>query len=186
LAFKAEREEDGPSDLGDPRVMKIDEKIKQRIRLACESRQPSEGVWYVVYLKPKWILRAYKEIEFKGVEHVDIWEKDVSVIVAEHYKVSQEEVALHPYGFPRGRVVNLNPSKKEIATKAEMYGSQWAVYHGDDLPGGTAKWQRQIVGAFDLAPAIGRINWRFDNHEIRTDYDVEALSALLGLDVSKA
>jgi hypothetical protein len=164
--------------------MKIEEKIRLKLlKVACESQQPSEGVWYLIYLKPNWIIRAYKDIDYPNVDHVKVWSRDVSHIVAEHYKTSQKEIEMHPYAFPRGRVVNINPSRKGVPTRAEMYGDKWAMYFGDDLPGGAAKWKAKILNEFDLSWTIGRIEWRYDDHEIRQDEDVRSLSVAIGVDL---
>lgn len=162
----------------------LNEALKRKWTHIHESIMPSEGIWYIIYLKPKWVLKSYKDIDFPDCDHVRMWESDLSHVVADHYGASQKDLAMFPYSFPRGRIVNLNPSKSEITIPSDRHNSRWAVYYGKDLPGGDAKWKAKILSAFDLSSFIGRVEWKFDDHEIKLEEDVTAVSNILRTNIS--
>ena len=158
---------------------KLNEAFKQRWVKIRESIMPSEGIWYIIYLKPNWVLKTYKEIDFPDCAHAQMWEDDLSHVVADHYKVPQKKLASLPYAFPRGRIANLNPGRG-ITTPSDRYGDKWVVYYGKDLPGGDGKWKAKILSSFDLSSFIGRVEWKLDDHEITQEEDVAEMVGLIG------
>ena len=138
-----------------------------RRRLLHEDRRPSEGIWYWVYLKPDWELRVFKNTEYGDfLTHVDVWEDYIAPLLAEHYNVSLKSLINIPYAMPRGRVV-----KRKDGT--------WFLYHGNDAPGGLAKWKKKIIHAFNLEGQVGLINWDVDDHEKMLTVDKQAFKALI-------
>ncbi|MDP1713084.1 MAG: hypothetical protein Q8K86_11590 [Candidatus Nanopelagicaceae bacterium] len=149
-----------------------------KTKLLKEDRSPSEGIWYLLWLKPYWVLRDFKESEFPGLNHSDIWEQSLYLDVAKHYGLTSKPFKLLSYAFPRGRIVNLNPSKKEIGTRAETARGRWVVLFGNDLPNASL-WKKRVITAFNLAPFLP-IEWRFDEHETTQEEDVTEMKSLIG------
>jgi len=153
----------------------------RRLRTKClrESAKPSAGIWYWVWLKPEWVLQTYKDVDFPDVIHVTIWEEFLAGKVAEHYGVSVRQLLPLSYAFPRGRVVHVRPTKKEISLPSDDRG-QWTFYHGNDAPGGLERWKKKLVHSFSLNEMVGAIDWKLDDHERRSREEVREIEALIG------
>jgi hypothetical protein len=128
---------------------------------------PSEGIWYLVRVADKWKLFAHHFHPESPIEgHPAFWEQIVAPNLARSYQLSQaaaRELALHHYGFPRGRVALVDGVLK--------------FYHGND-------WQRfitreEIEKCFN--PDSGRSQWIFDEHETQLDWDCEQVGRMLGI-----
>ena len=126
----------------------------------------SEGIWYLVRDVDKWKLHTHKFHPKSPIEgHPAFWEQIVAPNLARSYKLSKpaaRELAMHPYGFPRGRVAIVEGVLK--------------FYHGND-------WQRfitrqEIEKCFN--PDGGASQWVFDEHETQIDWDYEQAQKVLG------
>ncbi len=107
--------------------------------LPKESRwsPPTEGPWYLIYLRPEWRLVAapYSKQE-SSTGHYDLWEDRVIPLLARHYRIPQStdlmRLANAPYGYPRGRV--------------SISGNTIAVHHGQDWPKDlSTDWVKQTI-----------------------------------------
>lgn len=130
------------------------------------STQAVEGVWYVAKDTDGWKLFAYPfRPESEIQDHSAFWEQILAPYLALKYKLPKKlemELALYPYGFPRGRI-----SKVE---------GKFFVYHGADWHPFPA--QAEVAKAFHLSK---RAMWVFDDHETRLEWDVERVSRSLNL-----
>ena len=141
-------------------------KMKKTSRQKQADGRAVEGIWYVVRDLDGWrvfphLIQGDSEID----GHAELWERVLAPWLAERYKLSKgaaAELALHHYGFPRGRVTLVDGGVK--------------IYHGDD-------W-RQLVAAEEIEflfnPA-GGAEWVLDEHEVCLDWDREQVRGLLGM-----
>lgn len=144
------------------RVASIDLSVMQHgVRV-----QPSEGVFYVLCLKRTWRVHVMRhEVDGAAWDHAEFWQRMVAPMLAKVHGLdprAKEELALHPYGFPRGRVT---------LTKAG-----WRIYHGGDFDRLVAR--TDVEGEFGLA---GIAKWSRDDHERCLAFDREGVCRLLGL-----
>ena len=130
-------------------------------------KHQAEGIWYLVREVDKWKLIPCKFRPKSSIEgHPGFWERIVASRFARAYKLSKSaarELALHAYGFPRGRVALVDGALK--------------FYHGND-------WQRfisreEIEKHFN--PDGGGSQWVFDEHETQLDWDREQVGRVLGM-----
>lgn len=109
---------------------------------------------------PIYILRLGKERrivfpqDLADIGHAEFWEKTVSFVVAEHYKIAQKPLANLPYSQSRARVVGN------------------IVYYGGKPDADLLEAIRQVLGNRELA-------FRFDGHEKRLREDVLAFRRLI-------
>ncbi|MDF9833081.1 hypothetical protein M2103_001298 [Ereboglobus sp. PH5-5] len=129
------------------------------------AKRASEGIWYVIREGEGWNLFAYPFGKDSKIEdHSAFWEQIIAPWLAAKYKLtksSAEELALHPYGFPRGRVTKV--------------GKTFTIYHGDDWAPYSAA-AKVAAKAFHLPKTA---NWVFDEHETRNEWDCAAIESLL-------
>lgn len=158
----------------------LEKQLNKKLQEALlkEDRKPSEGIWYIIWLKPKWVLKAFKDTEYPGIAHMSAWTEYLAPLVADHYKIPLDEVKLLTYAFPRGRVVYQQQKAKEITSMSEMTG-KWVFYYGGDLPDN--RFKRLIVSAFNLEGMVGRMQWSTDDeHEYMQELDVMDMVSLIG------
>ncbi len=111
---------------------------------------------------PIYLLEIKKEIRVvfpenrEDVSHVDFWEKVVVHILASELKISFRSLELYPYCQRRARV---NPDQN-------------VVYYGE-------KQTRKLLLKIREAVNIPDLEWRFDDHETRTEYDLASFNGLL-------
>lgn len=136
--------------------------------LPAKKPQPieSEGVFYVVRDINGWKLISYRyHDQPEELDHSAFWEHKVAPFLAFRYRLKRIEaieLALHPYGFPRGRV-----SKTDKG---------FIIYHGNDF--------LQLVSKLEVEHKFGvqkKAHWQLDDHEHRLEYDTVAVVQLLGL-----
>jgi hypothetical protein len=155
----------------------------KNVKKAKNLSKPSEGVWYWVWLKPRWELVSYQSNEYKefgDLTHEDVWMHYVSGKIASHYGIAEDdhEIRNAYTGMPRGRVTHV--------------GKKWVFYHGDDIPAvllrGVSKDEihQEIVSRFNLTKQAlaGNVEFRFDEHETMQDDDIEIVKRIIG-DVPK-
>jgi hypothetical protein len=99
-------------------------------------------------------IRAVFPEDKQDIGHADFWEQTASLLVAEHYKVPQRELANMPYCQRRGRIV----------------GSTF--YCGEKDGPEVLRLVRQAVGMVDLVLC-------FDDHEKRLREDVRTFRRLV-------
>lgn len=126
----------------------------------------SKGVFYVVRDINAWMLVAYRyHDQPEELDHSAFWEQKVALFLAFRYRLKKslaKELALHPYGFPRGRVAKTDQG--------------FVIYHGNDFFPLVSK--REVEQKFAVQ---GKARWQLDDHEHCLDYDTEAVVKLLGL-----
>jgi hypothetical protein len=128
--------------------MDFDAKLKRALGVVKEDRRPKLGIWYYLWLAPKWKLRTYTYTEdSKNLAHLEAW-RAILPDIAEHYGItdrSKIDALEDAYTcMPRGRVdsnVGLG-----ISDTLEWYG----VFHGNDFPLPMSAEIKKIIGMFDL------------------------------------
>jgi len=139
-----------------------------------EDTRPSGGIWYFLWLKPHWILEAYKETEYGEMTHATLWEKYLADTIGKHYKADPDEIfgldsIRNAYtGMPRGRVL--------------MQGGIWMFYHGNDFPISYGKATKLLPSAFELNrhAVLGKVKFEYDDHETMQPEDQETLRQVIG------
>ena len=126
----------------------------------------SEGVFYVVRDINGWKLIAYRyHVQTEELDHTAFWEQKVAPFLAFRYRLKRSmatELALHPYGFPRGRVAKTDQG--------------FMIYHGNDF--------LQLISKIEVEQKFavhGKARWQPDDHEHCMDYDTKAIVRLLGI-----
>lgn len=107
-----------------------------------------------------------------GTNHYDWWEASLAGIVAEKWakrlrvtpKKLEQELAMLPYGFPRGRISKV--------------GRRFLVLQGGDLTPAMSISKDAIEAAFGIA---GRCSWQFDEHEQCIAEDRDEMRRVLGI-----
>jgi len=138
-----------------------------------EDRRPSEGVWYFIWLKPKWVLEAYKFTEYGdsfGQLHSTLWEKYLADKVGNHYGIDPDEI----YGMDSLRNASSGMPRGRVA----LTDSGWALYHGNDTPIPFDKAKTILLNAFELSQFNNR--FEYDDHEIMTPEDQETIQEAIG------
>lgn len=135
---------------------------------------PIGGIWYYVYLKPKWEL-----VILHGEErlHLDMWEKHVIPMLKKKYKLSAKRAVRLmdvSYAMPRGRVTEF----------VERGTSTFIIRHGDDFPQGTSKNSelKKIVAYFGLTNRIvlKQVEFEVDPHEQMDPEEQDVLEEIIG------
>lgn len=124
----------------------------------------AEGVYYVVCLKGRWRLFYHRhEAGDQDWDHTAFWESSVVWQIARSLRLppaKAKALALHPYGFPRGRVTKV--------------GRRFRVYHGNDTQGLIDR--AEVEEAFGIR---GLAQWCEDDHEHCLDFDSASVRRLL-------
>lgn len=135
---------------------------------------PTGGIWYYVWLKPKWEL-----VILHGEDrlHLDMWFDHIVPLLKKKYKLTkQEAVRLTDlsYSMPRGRVTEL----------LERGQSSFMVRHGGDFPGGLRKESelKKIVAYFGLTNRVilKQVEFVVDQHEKMIEEEQVDLSEIIG------
>ena len=158
--------------------MSFDKKLDLALKKALikEDTRPSEGIWYYVWLKPKWVLYAFKATEFGDMTHLDVWSSSLADVMAKHYKINPDQIINDVDSLrnahccmPRGRVWK-NPEGK------------WIFGHGNDFPIDTAKAMKVLPASFELTKEIlnKNVTFRFEEHETMEKEDMLIVQALIG------
>ncbi len=131
---------------------------------------PTGGIWYYVWLKPKWEL-----VILHGEEklHLDMWFDHVIPLLKKKYKLpAKQRVKLGDltYSMPRGRVT-------EVVEGGE---SVFLIRHGDDFPEGVRKESelKKIVAYFGLTNRA--VEYEVDPHETMVPEEQDDLEAIIG------
>lgn len=135
---------------------------------------PVGGIWYYVWLKPKWEL-----VILHGEDrlHLDMWFDHVIPVLKKKYKLTSKQVAWLgdlPYSLPRGRVT-------EITERGE---SAFMVRHGHDFPSGLreASELKKIMAYFGLTNRVilGHVETIVDPHETMVAEEQAVLQGMIG------
>ncbi len=137
----------------------------------------TEGLFYVVRFPSEWSLMTLSLPPGSDICHADYWLDD-GVFFMDRYwypevflehpewfpdrKLFHDEIGLLPYGFPRGRAVNVD--------------GQHIIYHGDDLEDCMDCTRASIESSFGIE---GRAKWVYDEHERCLAHDRDRLRTLL-------
>ena len=141
---------------------------------------PLSGPWYMLYLKPKWVLKALPSKD-NFVDHVDFWKTLVDTELVPYYKIKSSGIIRDlyeiPYSQPRGRVQDMNALGKR----------HWTVYYGVDFQYSQAQ-RNTILSVFNLMGqfSAGLVTFETDSHEIMIQEDLDMFQDLVGrLDVKE-
>jgi hypothetical protein len=150
------------------------------------ARRPSEGPYYLVQLKDKWVIEPFPSSEYDHVGHLDVWRDYIVPQLIESYnlhltKEELEELLSAYCGMPRGRV-NGSGTDATFEIPGEKAGF-WYVDHGNDVPSGLSKEKAeglviQSFGLYALA-ARGMVEFRVSAHEKMNQEDIEIVQRLL-------
>jgi len=144
--------------------------------LLKEDRKPKTGIWYYLWLKPKWKLWTYT-YEDKHPSHLEAWQI-LAEDIANHYNLSDEkleELKEVPYGLPRGRVDNNIPDFPTFFTS-----NKWYILHGDDFPLSKAGEIKRIVSIFNLVYVVNDVEVKVIGHEMMDPKHQERIQEILG------
>lgn len=93
------------------------------------------------------------------VSHSDFWESIVAGIVAEHFRIPVKRLRNLPYCQRRARIVVQNDGES-------------VVYFGE-------RQTKKLLKAISRAVGLPDLEWRYDDHEQRLEYDVSVFNRLL-------
>ena len=141
----------------------------------------SVGPFYLLYLKPNWMLIAKPAaIEADTLGHPEFWRSLCVEFLAPHYAIKSERriKALSElcYAMPRGRCAMLL-QKRSTAPK------KWAIYNGGDFSAWIRiKAQNQIIRAFGLESEnkLGNVAFVSDEHEVMQADDQLRIQRIIG------
>lgn len=141
---------------------------------------PLSGPWYMLYLKPKWVLKALPSKD-NFVDHVDFWKTLVDTELVPYYKIKSSGIIRDlyeiPYSQPRGRVQDMSALGKR----------HWTVYYGVDFQYSQAQ-RNTILSVFNLTGqfSAGLVTFETDSHEIMIQEDLDMFQDLVGrLDIKE-
>jgi len=150
----------------------------KNMKKAKNLSKPSEGIWFWVWLKPRWELVVYTAAEYKEFDeltHESVWGMYTAGKVASHYHIDEDdhEIRNAYAGMPRGRVAHV--------------GKKWVFYHGDDIPAvllnvSKAAIQQEIISRFNLTKQAlaGQVEFKFDEHETMQEDDRAIVKKYIG------
>lgn len=153
---------------------KLDAALKKN--MLKEDTRPSEGMWYFIWLKPRWELRVFKETEYGNLTHQDCWYKYLAPVMGKHYKIDVKKVVNNVDSLenayscmPRGRVYIAQDGK-------------YTFGHGNDFPIDVKKAQMMLIAQFELTKLalMGKTKFKFDEHEQMIESDQEVAQTLIG------
>ena len=158
------------------------DKVLAQKNLLREDQTPHVGIWYYLWLKPKWQLWTYPYID-KQPSHYEVWQV-LAEDVAKHYNLNSNqliELQELPYCFPRGRVDTSDLLVRDPLSSPSKSGKWWLL-HGDDFPLSKDGEIKKIISIFNLiGPANrGLVEERVATHEMIDPKHVEAAIKLIG------
>jgi len=147
-----------------------------------EDQRPSGGIWYYVYLKPKWALKVWKHTEYpEAYDHPTVWENFVVPELKEHYKLTDiqvEELKALRYSMPRGR------AGQAAYLPNDPTSSKWYISHGDDFPSSLSAdaEKKTLVNAFNLIGPVlhNMVEYQTVDHEKMDDKHKEEIQKIIG------
>jgi hypothetical protein len=125
------------------------EKLEKTLgRKISEDRRPKAGIWYYLWLDPKWELWTYTYTDQdENIAHYEAWQV-LADKIATHYKITdkeQIEKLKEAYlGMPRGRVDSAD------TLGIEAHKGKWMIFHGNDFPLPPKAEIKKLIGIFDL------------------------------------
>lgn len=164
------------------------ESLFGKIEVINEDVRPSQGMWYYLYLKPKWVRVIIKSREYGHYQHVDFWDKYIVHKLIDYYALSREELNFLSdlsYSMPRGRVSYSGRSLSDI----EIVGMQeledtWYMDYGNDIPSplNPESEKRKLISGFNLTgPANNdKVVFRKVPHEMMIPEEQKKMQELIG------
>jgi len=159
---------------------RLDEILGTKVAIK-EDAKPTPGIWYYIWLKPKWHRIIVTASEYGDYGHPEFWKNYLAPKIMNHYGLEEsnlselEELA---YSMPRGRVDSTDLMSGETTDR-------WMLFYGDDIPSSldAESEKRQLVSAFNLTGPLlhGKVEFRVMGHEKMTDSHREAIQKLIGL-----
>jgi len=146
------------------------------LKVEIAAGKPMQGPWYMVYLKPNWVLRAMPMPDDQFMDHVDHWPQIVDRDIVPFYKIKDPSVIAKlkeiPYCMPRGRVSN--------TTSRFSQRPQWSAFHGMDFNYSKQE-KAAILAQFNLYAQMlnGQVRFAPDDHEVMQQYDHEQFLRLV-------
>jgi len=113
-----------------------------------EPPNKSDGAYYIVCIKDKWSVRAFRQDQYGDIGHMKIWEEYLAPHLVGIFKLNRADeflLKMSYAGFPRGRMVKI--------------GMKYIVYHGNDYT--------HLVDKSDILKPFGisSARFEFDEHE---------------------
>jgi len=165
---------------------KIDKLISRLVapKGLTEQHRPTGGIWYYLYLKPRWVRRIFTDIDHLGIGHPEAWRNYLVPELAKHYKLTDywsKRLAEQAYGMPRGRVYQV---EAEAHKQGEKPGD-WNFYYGADFPSrlDPEHEKRMLISEFSLnaAAATEKVKFVLVAHEKMNEADKKEVQKILGV-----
>ena len=166
---------------------KLDNVLGTKVEVIKENKEPTEGIWYYLYLKPKWVRLIITNQEYGSYGHPQFWEKYIVPKLIQHYKLDDSQIdKLNelPYSMPRGRVTftGKDTGIHAIVGGEEEQPNTWHLDHGNDFPLDKESEERRLISGFNLTgPAnSNKVKFRRVNHETMLPAQQARLTAIIG------
>jgi hypothetical protein len=161
---------------------KLDDILGVKVTVLKEDARPSSGIWYYVWLAPKWERVIVKHSEFGPYGHPKFWENYIADKIVKHYKLKLSDLAVVKelcYSMPRGRVDYVPKSDVELVGEKP---DTWYMDFGGDIPGDVESEQRHLISGFNLTGfAIrNKVEFRVVPHEKMLETHKDAMQKLIG------
>jgi hypothetical protein len=144
------------------------EEVLRAEKLISESKRPSSGIWYYVFLPSGWELRTFPYSEYPPEGHIEFWVKYIvpELVKAWSLDADQKRKLLGVYrGMPRGRV-DFSASSHGFEVEGEKPNT-WYLFHGDDFPKAVDAEKSTLENAFNLSnfAVRGLTQFKYAAHE---------------------
>jgi hypothetical protein len=153
-----------------------------------EQHRPTGGIWYYLYLKPKWVRRIFTkdDVEYLGIGYPEAWRNYLIPELVKHYKLTKyraRRIQEQASGMPRGRVYQVD---SKLHKQGEKPGD-WNFYYGEDFPSplDTEHEKRMLISEFRLnvAAAADKIKFVLAAHEKMNEADKLEVQKNLGVQI---
>lgn len=161
------------------------EKALARKNLIREDQTPRTGIWYYLWLKPRWKLWTFPYVDVKkAYSHYEVWQA-LAEDVGRHYKLTERQVSdlqELPYCFPRGRVDTSDILATNELGEPNTRSDQWFLLHGNDFPLSKDGEIKKIISLFNLVGPATRdmVKELVVDHEKMVPDHVAKASVILG------
>ncbi len=150
------------------------------LKIETAAGKPLQGPWYMLYLKPNWVLRCMPMPEMEFMGHPAFWSGLVDKDIVPFYKINDPKIVAQlkniPYCMPRGRV---GYGQKKFSGRIE-----WVASIGVDFKYTPAQ-KAAILTQFNLYAQMlnGQVRFLPDDHEVMLrDDHTQFLSLVTKLD----
>jgi len=158
-------------------IKKLEKTLGRKI---SEDRRPKSGIWYYLWLDPKWELWTYTYTNpDENIAHYEAWQV-ISDKIAAHYKITNEEqiekLKEAYLGMPRGRIESAD------SLGLDVHKGKWILFHGNDFPLPQTAEIKKLIGIFDLTglALAGRVEAVEVDHEKMDPTHQEIVTSIIG------